>query len=90
MTATSVTLLDHIIVDRSIEVERTSNDCQLHFLYKPDSIDEAIVQLNSDLLNIKLWYGNNGLKFNIDKCTFLHIVPQNLTKALSDRGLGVC
>ncbi|XP_046671036.1 uncharacterized protein LOC124361043 [Homalodisca vitripennis] len=100
VTATSATLLDHIIVDRSAEVMRTGvidapsildheDDSQLHLSYAPGNIEEAFLRINSDLERISQWSHDNGLKLNVSKCTVIHLAQHNLVEALSDRGLRV-
>ncbi|KAG8338553.1 hypothetical protein J6590_000223 [Homalodisca vitripennis] len=47
------------------------------------------VQTLLNLENISKWSVDNGLRFNVGKCSVLHVIPQNLVRALTDRGVGI-
>ncbi|WP_368732210.1 reverse transcriptase domain-containing protein, partial [Klebsiella pneumoniae] len=66
-----------------------ADDCQLHLSYDPDQIQDAILQINSDLKNILTWSTENGLKLNIGKCSVLHLAPQDRIQTLSENGVEV-
>uniref|UniRef100_A0A1B6LAL7 Reverse transcriptase domain-containing protein n=1 Tax=Graphocephala atropunctata TaxID=36148 RepID=A0A1B6LAL7_9HEMI len=59
-----------------------ADDCQLHFSYEFDSIDQVFAGVNSDLERLDDWSQKHGLKLNAEKCMVLHIASPTICQKI--------
>ncbi|XP_046666675.1 uncharacterized protein LOC124358421 [Homalodisca vitripennis] len=64
------------------KVHAYADDCQLHFSYESDSINQVFAGVNSDLERIDDWSRKHGLKLNAEKCMILHIAPPTVCQKI--------